>query len=76
MQGALVVAVVIATLLVVIFRGSGNERRSRPVLPSHYDVERYVVQYDPARCEGCGERNDPQYQFCKACARSLPKVSR
>lgn len=44
--------------------------RPRPVLPSHYNVERYR-SVPPGLCRECGARNESRYEYCRNCATEL-----
>ena len=64
------VAALIGVYLLIRFMAS--EPRDRPVLPSHYNPDRYIIRHHPSKCERCGTVNEHGYRYCEHCANKLP----
>ena len=75
----LVWLVLSGAVLIAILYGlvrSVSHGSSRPVLPSHYDPQNYLIDRSkiPGWCETCEVMNDPGYRFCENCGGKLRVV--
>jgi len=73
-----VFAVVVLCTLTAVFAtaltdSNHGETRQKAVLPSYYDVERYVIDADrvPGLCPNCGAENGVEYNYCSECGESI-----
>lgn len=63
--------------LIIAYRNTlselDNHQDERPILPSHYSIERYMIrtEYVPETCRNCGTENDESYTYCTECGEKL-----
>lgn len=75
---AVVVALVfLCTIMIRFAKESLHSNRAgntqRAVLPSHYNVERYMTSAEkvPGLCPNCGANNSPEYKYCSECGEQV-----
>jgi hypothetical protein len=77
--GGIAVALVLAFLCTITALSVGyalysdGSKNTQPVLPSHYDIERYVTRAEsvPGLCQNGGVKNDPGYEYCSECGEKV-----